>query len=529
MGWAAEVGSSILLFFLVFGMSATVELKQLKKQIQNRTALLIGMTLQFFILPFCGFVVVNVLRLPPAMGIILLVVTSSPGGSYSNWWCSMFNADLALSVTMTAISTLLSTIMLPTNLVLYARHSYNDDVVEALDWTALFVSLVVVIGGISCGLISSAASKQWALHEQARFHRRANFGGNLAGLALITLSITVSSTDHQASLLNQGPAFYIGIALPAFIGLGIATWLATKFDLDKPERVAVAVEACYQNTGIATSVALNMFSGQDSDLATAIGVPLYYGIVEATLLACFCLVCWKLGWTKAPKDENICLVIFNSYEVEEDETQEPELAIEVVLGGPEGKAKEGRVDLVFEQNDQGAYIVDVESLERVKNFMKHQEVEDATAAENSDDSIGNTMSSVNLEVATPTKMPKRQRLPSGESESPTVTTTDSNIDEENVELPSTPQTSTEEEGSDKPFKERLTTAAAIIRARAVGYRRPPPQAELAYEQDHSVLSVLDEDVGEEIAREKRICKYNSLSNGSPEVKEAPSSQGKSID
>lgn len=85
MGIVAEFFSSILLFSLVFGMSATVELKQLKKQLGNRTALLIGLSLQFFILPFVGFLVVKLLALPATMGIILLVVTSSPGGSYSNW------------------------------------------------------------------------------------------------------------------------------------------------------------------------------------------------------------------------------------------------------------------------------------------------------------------------------------------------------------------------------------------------------------------------------------------------------------
>jgi predicted Na+-dependent transporter len=85
MAILAEVGSSILLYFLVFGMSATVDIRQLRKQLRNRNALLTGITLQFIVLPFLGFVVVKLLQLPPPMGITLLVITSSPGGSYSNW------------------------------------------------------------------------------------------------------------------------------------------------------------------------------------------------------------------------------------------------------------------------------------------------------------------------------------------------------------------------------------------------------------------------------------------------------------
>lgn len=82
----AEVGSAILLFLLVFGMSATVDMKHMKKQVRNRNALLIGVSLQFIILPFLGFCVVKTLNMSAPMGITLLVVTSSPGGSYSNWY-----------------------------------------------------------------------------------------------------------------------------------------------------------------------------------------------------------------------------------------------------------------------------------------------------------------------------------------------------------------------------------------------------------------------------------------------------------
>ena len=81
----AEVGSNFLLFFLVFGMSATVNIDKLRKQLGNRYALLTGISLQFVILPFVGFMVVRIFRFPAPVGIMLLVVTSSPGGSYSNW------------------------------------------------------------------------------------------------------------------------------------------------------------------------------------------------------------------------------------------------------------------------------------------------------------------------------------------------------------------------------------------------------------------------------------------------------------
>ena len=248
MGALTEVFSSLLLFFLVFGMSATVDIDKLRKQLSNRHALLTGVSLQFLILPFVGFLVVKIFQFPAPVGITLLVVTSSPGGSYSNWWCSLFNAELALSVTMTALSTCLAVIMLPVNLVIYASGSYSSAVVKSLDWSALFMSIFVVIGGISSGLFCSAYFKD-SPGKSHQIHKMANRFGNLAGLSLITYSITVSSSDHKAALWDQDWMFFVGIATPALVGIVTATGLATRFDLEKPERVAVAVESSYQNTG----------------------------------------------------------------------------------------------------------------------------------------------------------------------------------------------------------------------------------------------------------------------------------------
>ena len=273
----------------------------------------------------------------------------------------MFNADLALSVTMTAISTLLSVVILPFNLAIYATGSYSTAVVKSLDWGALFLSLIVVISGIAFGLIASAYM------NSTRFNIMANKMGNLAGIALISYSAAVSSASHNASLWQQDAKFYIGVAAPAVIGVSIATYLATKCALEKPERVAVAVESCYQNTGIATSVAITMFSGDQ--LAKAISVPLYYGICEAVILAFYCIVCWKLGWTKAPANENICVVLYTSYEVEKARLESPN-AIEVVYNSNQ-KDEQDIEDLVFSQTLEG-YTVDEHSLHERANAVEER-------------------------------------------------------------------------------------------------------------------------------------------------------------
>lgn len=303
----AEIAGNCLLFCLVFGMSATVDIGCMQAQVKNTKAILTGIFLQFFVLPFLGFAVVSVLQLNHAMGITLLVVTSSPGGSYSNWWCSMFNADLALSVTMTAVSTVLSVAMLPINLLIYSKLAFDDDIVGSLDWKALFTSLFVVIGAIGFGLL---ASEKINSHN---FNMHANRLGNFAGVALVVFSAVMSSSSENSRMWERPWKFYVGVSAPCVLGLLVANSLTSFLQLPKAERVTASIECCYQNVGIATSVSLTMFRGDD--LAEAMGVPLLYGGVEAFVLGLYCVGAWKAGWTKAPPHEPFWRVIMTSYEI----------------------------------------------------------------------------------------------------------------------------------------------------------------------------------------------------------------------
>ena len=244
MGWVAPLFGNVLLFCLVFGMSATVDVRCMFQQARNARALLMGIFCQFFVLPFLGFLVVRFLDLEESLGVTLLVVTSSPGGSYSNWWCSLFNGDLALSVTMTAISTILSMIALPANLLFYTKIAYHNDendVIGNLDWKALFTSLGIVMGAIIMGLYLSATLQGQEMHR--KLQKLANMLGNVSGLCLIIFSATFTNTgDADSKIWSRHWTFYVGVSIPCLGGLILSNVLATLVRLPKPERVTVAIE-----------------------------------------------------------------------------------------------------------------------------------------------------------------------------------------------------------------------------------------------------------------------------------------------
>ncbi|KAL3783791.1 hypothetical protein HJC23_000380 [Cyclotella cryptica] len=208
---------------------------------------------------------------------------------------------------MTAISTLLSVILMPANLLLYCRASYDADVVQSIDFDSLFIALTVVISAIGFGLLASAKVHSY------RFNIFANKLGNYAGISLVAFSALMSNTEGDTLIWEHSWQFYVGVMSPLFGGLIIANILSSFIKLEKPERVTLAVECCYQNVGIATSVALTMFKGDE--LGAAMAVPLFYGIMEAIVLGIYCCVSWKMGWTKAPSNISFWTMISTSYEV----------------------------------------------------------------------------------------------------------------------------------------------------------------------------------------------------------------------
>ncbi|KAG7370987.1 bile acid:sodium symporter [Nitzschia inconspicua] len=316
----SAVMSNILLFFLIFGLSATVNLKDLQHQLTNKFAIGTGVAMQFVLMPLLGFVTVCIFSkqgFSTAMGISLLVVTASPGGSYSNWWCSLFNAELALSVAMTSVSSLLSIGLLPANLLLYGWLAFgvvlgneSINIVASLDFGAIFITLGVVLGAILSGL--------WIgyRYDKPVLHSRANHFGSICGIVLILFSVFLGSGAGGAdtNIWSLPWSFYVGTAFPCIVGMSLANIAARSFHLTPPEVVAISIECCYQNTAIATSVAVTMFS-DPNERAEAVSVPLLYGVVEAVIIGIYCVWAWKMGWTKAPKDEKLCVVMTKTYEV----------------------------------------------------------------------------------------------------------------------------------------------------------------------------------------------------------------------
>jgi len=133
---------------------------------------------------------------------------------------------------MTAISTVLSVILMPANLLLYSRFVYDADIVQNIDFNALFIALSMVISAIGLGLFASAKVHSY------KFNILANKLGNYAGIALVIFSaVLANSGGGDTKIWNHEWQFYVGVMLPCLGALLLSNIFTSLILLQKPERV----------------------------------------------------------------------------------------------------------------------------------------------------------------------------------------------------------------------------------------------------------------------------------------------------
>tara|TARA_B100001559_G_scaffold317910_1_gene323974 strand:+ start:95 stop:1132 length:1038 start_codon:yes stop_codon:yes gene_type:complete len=320
--WSSIVGN-VLLFFLVLGLAVTVEFDEFKRSLRSK-GLLIGVFAQFVFLPLCSFVIARTLLTDkPVLGIPLIVTASSPGGSYSNWWTSLFNGDLSLSVAMTTVSSILSIGFLPLNLFIYIEGAYPNGTAIKMKWGGLFVAISLVIVGIVLGIFLGA--------RVPKVKKVLNIGGNICGALLVLLGFFFSS-NSSSPIWSRGWKFYVGLTVPCVMGLVISLGFARLARLEMPQALAVAIEVCYQNTAIALAVILSSFEDDPSCrtrgqatcdiVGEATGVPTFYQLVQVVSLGILCLIAWHRGWSYAPKGTSLYAAITKDFQPHHGDTIE---------------------------------------------------------------------------------------------------------------------------------------------------------------------------------------------------------------
>jgi len=250
-----------LLQLIMFGMGTSMSFKDFAGVVKMPKGVLIGVVSHFIIMPLIGFTLASISNFPPEIAAGIILVGCSPNGMASNVMSYLGKANLALSVTITAISTSLAPFVTPLLMKLLAGAFIE---IHTLDM--MFDIFKIVIIPIGAGLIFN-----YYLSGKAKWLDNAMPLVSMFGIAFIIVIITAAGRE---SLLTIGPELILLVLVHNFSGYTLGYWTGRLFKMSERDCRTIAIEVGMQNAGLASGLAKTMGKIATVGLAPAVFGPL---------------------------------------------------------------------------------------------------------------------------------------------------------------------------------------------------------------------------------------------------------------
>lgn len=250
--WIQTTWVNYLLMIVMFGMGLTLKLEDFKLVFTRPKDVLVGCVAQFTIMPLLAWLLGTLFRLDPALLAGVVLVGTCPGGTSSNVITYLSKGDVALSVGMTSVNTLLAPFLTPAITYLLLRTTVT------VDPMSMFLSIIkVVIIPIALGFILNKLFGQFT-QKLVKV---------LPSVSVIAICLIVASVvSHNAEkILTTGAIVFVVVILHNLLGYACGFGVGKLLHLSVPKTKALSVEIGMQNSGLATSLAGTAFP----DLAMA--------------------------------------------------------------------------------------------------------------------------------------------------------------------------------------------------------------------------------------------------------------------
>lgn len=271
--WVKGHAQTSILGFIMLTMGLTLSKEDFRILISRPIDMLIGVTAQYLLMPLIAWTVAKALNLPHPVAVGLLLVGCCPGGVSSNIMSFLCKGDVAFSVGMTTVTTLLAPIMTPVLMLHLAGENVDVDAI------GMFKSiLIVTILPVALGFALNAA-----FSDKSRF---AEIKKTLPGCAVIGLACIVGGvvSAHGQKIVASGIVIFTAVLLHNTLGyiLGYLTGLFARFSNAK--RRTVSIEVGMQNAGLATVLSAKHFPAMP-EAAIASAVSCVWHSISGALLA----------------------------------------------------------------------------------------------------------------------------------------------------------------------------------------------------------------------------------------------------
>eukprot|EP01006_Ploeotia_vitrea_P016771 TRINITY_DN47644_c0_g1_i1.p1 TRINITY_DN47644_c0_g1~~TRINITY_DN47644_c0_g1_i1.p1 ORF type:complete len:388 (-),score=174.46 TRINITY_DN47644_c0_g1_i1:49-1212(-) len=239
---------------LTFGLGATLSIENALVTLRRPLAPIVGVVSQFGFMPLVAFSLAKIFGFGPYKALGLLLTGASPGGSTSNLMTYLSKGDVALSITMTVFSNIISFGMIPLMLLIYVPLIFEGSSHPELEipFLRIFLALCFVLFPTMCGI--------YLRHKSERLAKRAEQAGTVVGIIFLVGALGLGIAENT-SLLKQSAATWVASATLQLIGYGLGYAASYVAGLPKKQRVTVAFEVFVQNTPLSITIVTFSFRG----------------------------------------------------------------------------------------------------------------------------------------------------------------------------------------------------------------------------------------------------------------------------
>lgn len=250
-----------LIQIIMFGMGTSMSAKDFVAVVKSPRAVGIGLSAQLMIMPIIGYALATMSNLPPEIAAGIVLIGCSPSGMASNVMAYLANANLALSLTITAIATLLAPFVTPFLMNFLAGEFIEIDAV-AMMWSIVKMILIPIGAGLIFNKFVGGKAK-WLDQAMPII--------SMLGIGLIIVVITAAGRD---SLLDIGALLIMLVLIHNLFGYTLGYWYARLLKIPERDARTIAIEVGMQNGGLASGIANEIGKIATMGLAPAVFGPL---------------------------------------------------------------------------------------------------------------------------------------------------------------------------------------------------------------------------------------------------------------
>lgn len=269
----------LALAMIMLGMGLSLQLEDFKRITKHPQAVSIGAVTQLILLPIIGFAVAKIVPMQPEMAVGLIILSLCPGGPSSNMVTYLANGDVALSVTLTVLSSIITILTIPLFANLALQHFLGQTAAIALPIgsTMLQIFLITIVP-IGLGMYIKSIFPTTALRLEKVANRLA-----IAFLALIILLILIREWNRLPDFIVQ---VGLGVVILNILAMLTGLFVSKLFKLNIPQQICIAIEVGIQNGTLAIAITAGLIKNENMAIPAAIYslfmyitgfVAIYYG------------------------------------------------------------------------------------------------------------------------------------------------------------------------------------------------------------------------------------------------------------